>query len=217
MDVSDIITTVVERVEEQLKSISSIDSLSSYLGYSKTYLNRLFSKVVGISVLDYIKLRKITEAILGFQSHRDNIVDIAFEYGFNSHEVFIRNCKKYFKNSPGVLLHIRDWTGYPALSSEQIWALTNRGEISEKLVKLPDLILKESKTGSVTIIGSGFRGNPSKLEWNPEYTFKLIPKGIYISFRSERDQKMLIQYIKSKYPYCKTIISVNSIYYIRHS
>lgn len=219
MDVTDILLETVSRIEEDLKNISTVDSLSKYLGYSKTYINRIFSKFFGYSVLDYIKMRKITEGIQSFKTSHRNIVDIAFEYGFNSHEVFIRNCKRYFRNSPGTLINNRNWEGLSPPTREQIWFISNRGNISEKLVKLPELILEQSQSGNITIIGSGFRGVQSTLKWDPSLTFKLLPKGVYISFQTKHDEEMLVKYIEFKYPHCKTIIKVNTgntpIYYIK--
>lgn len=219
MDITTLLIETVSKIEEDLKSISSVNSLSIHLGYSKTYINRVFSRVLGYSVLDYIKMRKITEGIHCFKTSNRNIVDIAFEYGFNSHEVFIRNCKRYFRSNPGVIINNKNWKGLPVLTPDQILFLTSDGKITEKLVKLPELILQESKTGNICIMGSGFRGIPSTLKWDPSLTYKFIPKGVYISFRTEKDEEILVKYIEYKYPHCKTIIQVNSglnsIYYIK--
>lgn len=219
MDVTVILLESISHIEKELKSISSVNDLATYLGYSQTYINRIFSNIIGYSVLDYIKMRKITEGIHSFKNSNRNIIDIAFEYGFNSHEVFIRNCKRYFKSNPGVLISNKSWKGLPPLQPEQISFLSNKKSITEKLIKLPELILEQSDSGNITVIGSGFRGFQSNLKWDPGLCFKFIPKGIYISFKTDRDEKMLLNYIEFKYPQCGPIIKVNSgsnsIYYIK--
>ena len=76
-------------------------------------------------------MRKITEGLKQF-SNFNNIIDIAFEYNFNSHEVFIRNCKKYFNSSPGELLKSSKWIGLKRINREIIWFFYNKDLISIK-------------------------------------------------------------------------------------
>ncbi len=202
MKIDSTVLEVVKIIEENLKDITSVILISDRLGFSKNYLNRIFNNTLGISVLDYIKKRKITDAIHNSANNRGNIIDMAFEYGFNSHEVFIRNCKRYFKRSPSELIKMKTWSGFEKLNSEKLWFISNRDKITMKIVKLPQLVLEESETGNVLIESMNFTGIKSKLKWDSKYNFKLIPKGIYKTFFIENSDEdySLLEYIKFIYP-----------------
>ncbi|QEN04341.1 AraC family transcriptional regulator [Thiospirochaeta perfilievii] len=219
MDRLEIINETIKVIEREIKSLTSIEYVSNYLGYSKNYINRIFNSTVGITVLDYIKMRKITEGIREYKKSPGNIVDIAFEYGFNSHEVFIRNCKKYFNKVPGELIVDKNWSGLDVIKSEDLWFSENRADIVKRVVKLPELVLSKSDRGNIYIRELDFRGEQSKLVQDPYYTYKLLPKGVYLSFEVDLEDSNFIKYLELKYKHSSPIIEVrnknNIIYYIK--
>jgi AraC family transcriptional regulator len=67
---------------------------------SKFHFYRLFKAVIGLSIYEYIKRRKLYHAANQLLTSSESILDIAIQYGFASQEVFIRNFKKYYGNTP---------------------------------------------------------------------------------------------------------------------
>lgn len=222
MDSVAILKRAVKIIEDQLKDITSVSMVCETLDVSNNYLNRVFKKSFGYTALDYIKMRKITEGINSGVA-RGNIIDIAFEYGFNSHEVFLRNCKRYFNKSPGELVRLKKWSGLKKIDEKSIWFITNSDKIIKKVIILPRLVLKESKRGNVLIRNMNFRGIKSDLIWDENYTFKLIPGGTYYSFIIDRsfDNNNFFEYLKTFQPGDNNIIEYrkgsNSIYYLKKS
>lgn len=89
------IQKVIDYIEENLKNDISIGQVAAAIGYSEYHFLRIFKRFVGFTPASYIRKRRISE-IVGAMGHNDSsrpISDIAFEYGFNSKENFIRAFK----------------------------------------------------------------------------------------------------------------------------
>ncbi|MBU9710185.1 helix-turn-helix domain-containing protein [Evansella tamaricis] len=71
---------------------------STYI--SKFHFYRLFKAVVGHSVQEYVKGRILMKAAERIQNTEEDMLTIAIKYGFHSQEVFTRNFKKRFGQTP---------------------------------------------------------------------------------------------------------------------
>lgn len=188
---SDLIIKTSDFIEKNLKELLDIDGVSRAFSTSSTYLNRAYKKCLGYSAIDYLKMRKITQGIKRGVEGRGNLVDIAFEYNFNSHEVFLRNCKRYFNRTPRELIKLEDWKGCSPLSHRAVWFLTNLKYIEVTRVRLPKLELVASGRGEFRVFfrSSVFRGRKASLEWDASRIYKLIPPGIYDLYSISRDRE----------------------------
>lgn len=223
MDISNLISLTVNIIEENLKEIISISEVSNKLGVSLNYLNRNFKKIIGYTPLDYLKMRKITQGIKQGIKGRRNIIDIAFEYGFNSHEVLIRSCNRYFNKSPREILKIIDWQGCKRLDDKTLWFYLNSDKIIKKMVKLPKVVLKKSIRDDFTVYlnEESFKGEKSDLTWDAKECYKLIPEGVYKSFVISYNISKIDFLVYLKSYYSNSIIievkkSVGAIYYIKN-
>jgi len=96
--------------ESVLKSIAFIEAnlhnnigvldVANAVSYSQFYFSREFSKYAHISIYDYILRRKVSESYKDLFNSESKIVDLAFRYGFQSHEVYTRAFKKVFDENP---------------------------------------------------------------------------------------------------------------------
>jgi AraC family transcriptional regulator len=94
------IQNLVNQLEDNLSENINIVNLAKGFGISPWHFQRLFKSLVGDTLGGYIRGRKLTcGAKLLINSDR-GILDIALEFGFNSHEAFSRSFKDYFKMSP---------------------------------------------------------------------------------------------------------------------
>ncbi|CAM4320417.1 AraC family transcriptional regulator [Paenibacillus tarimensis] len=100
MDYLKAIQRFADEVEDQLESSIHIDRLIELTYVSKFHFYRLFKAVVGISVYDYIRKRKLIRAADDLRKTQHSVLDIAIKYGFGSQEVFSRNFKKLYHTSP---------------------------------------------------------------------------------------------------------------------
>lgn len=78
----------------------TLRSLSRKLGYSEFYTTRKFKEISGMQFRDYLRLRKLAFALKEVRDSERSILDIAFDFGFSSHEAFTRAFKATYGIAP---------------------------------------------------------------------------------------------------------------------
>lgn len=84
---------VIDYIEDNLQCNLSNTELAGIAGYSEYHFLRIFKDIVHLTPADYIRKRRITEIVRCMEKMERPISDIAFEYGFNSKENFVRAFK----------------------------------------------------------------------------------------------------------------------------
>jgi len=114
-----LIQIVVDEIDERIRchddETLTLQSLSKKLGYSEFHTTRRFKEISGMLIGDYIRLRKLSFALIEVRDTKDKFLDIALKYGFGSHEAFTRafktvygvTPKQYRKNPLPVLLRTK--------------------------------------------------------------------------------------------------------------
>jgi AraC-like DNA-binding protein len=88
-------------IEQHLTDNIQLQSLSKHAGYSKFHLHRIFKKMIGKSVVEYVRERRITQAAKDLITTDQRVIDIALQYRFGSQESFTRAFKKVYDMTPG--------------------------------------------------------------------------------------------------------------------
>ena len=88
-------------IEEHLNENIKVEEIASFAGYSYFHFHRVFEAVVGESVGNYLRTRRMNRAANDLIYTNKRILDIAMEYRFESQEAFTRAFKKSFKLTPG--------------------------------------------------------------------------------------------------------------------
>jgi len=91
---------MLDCVEENLTGPLTLEMLAGRLSYSPFYCTRQFHKYAGISLRNYIRLRKVSSAVIDLRDTGERIIDIAFKYGFSSQEAFTRSFKRTYGMTP---------------------------------------------------------------------------------------------------------------------
>lgn len=100
MDHLECVTTAVDYIEKNLKSSLTLNNIAKEAMMSRYYFHRVFRLIVNKSLMEYIRLRRLTLSAADIADNK-KILDVALEYGFNSEETYIRAFKKAFKITPG--------------------------------------------------------------------------------------------------------------------
>ena len=99
-------------IEANICEPISLNDLSKYARYSPYHCVRIFKELVGNSPFDYIRKLRLSRAALKLRDEKINVMDIAFDFAFGSHEGFTRAFSrefgitpyKYRKNPPPIYL-----------------------------------------------------------------------------------------------------------------
>lgn len=100
MDHIDRLNNTIEYIEANLEKNIHLELLASKFALSKYHFHRIFKALIGDPPFRYIEKRRLSRAAADLIETNKRIIDIAFDYGFNSHESFIRSFKKTYSLTP---------------------------------------------------------------------------------------------------------------------
>ena len=101
----DIIKTSLDYIERNLKTDIAAEELARMANYSLYHYYRLFSAVMGSSVAEYIKKRRLDHALAEIAGGR-KAVDVVLEYGFDTYAGFYKAFTRMYGCSPRKYLSI---------------------------------------------------------------------------------------------------------------
>ncbi|GAQ19030.1 transcriptional regulator [Oceanobacillus picturae] len=88
-------------IEQHLTDKLQLNLLAEHAGYSRFHFQRIFRKIIGKSVAEYIRERRMTQSARELITTDQRVIDIAMNYRFNSQESFTRAFKKVYDMTPG--------------------------------------------------------------------------------------------------------------------
>jgi AraC family transcriptional regulator len=98
-------------LESRSREPLDLEELASVTGRSKSYLSRVFPLVTGHSVTGYLRARRLTEAARLLADGAPDILSVALESGYGSHEAFTRAFRDQFGVTPQMVRQRRSLDG----------------------------------------------------------------------------------------------------------
>lgn len=95
------VRATLEYIERNLENKITLEDLAENTFLSKYHFHRIFNEATGVSVMEYIRRRRLIHAAERLTGTSDGITDIAMEYQFDSLDGFSRAFKRYYGISPG--------------------------------------------------------------------------------------------------------------------
>ena len=93
MNYSNAISQCIEFIEENIKSDLTPEVIASSSGYSVFHFLRVFNINKGMTLMEYVKKRRLSLAAIDLFKG-DRIIDIALDYGFKHIMVFQKHSKR---------------------------------------------------------------------------------------------------------------------------
>lgn len=90
----------IKYIDTNFKGNITLDEIAQKVGYSRCYFSSIFKKCMGMSIWDYICIKRIEEAVTQIKTTEKNISDIALDCGFNTPVNFNKLFKKYTNVTP---------------------------------------------------------------------------------------------------------------------
>ena len=97
----DCLIRALEYIENHIGEEISSEALAEYSLCSLSSLQKLFRMVCDYSIKEYISKRRLTLAARELVNTDKTVLEIAFQYGYNSPENFTRAFRKLWNKNPG--------------------------------------------------------------------------------------------------------------------
>ena len=137
----------IDFMEEHLCEDLSLEECAHQAFMSISGYYRMFFSIVGMTVKEYIRGRRLTSAYIDLQNNT-NVLDVAMKYGFNSADGFSRSFQKHFGILPSKIKGTS--SHYESLMIERMKIMDNIFENNELTQKYPDIkVIKELKSMKV--------------------------------------------------------------------
>jgi len=98
MELLDKMNRAIEYMESNITNKIDYEEVANEIGYSVYHFQRMFSFITDISMVEYVRRRRMTMAAFELQNSSIKVIDIALKYGYESPEAFARA----FQNLHGI-------------------------------------------------------------------------------------------------------------------
>ncbi|MGZ5940675.1 MAG: AraC family transcriptional regulator [Rhizomicrobium sp.] len=102
-------------IDRNLTGELSLGDVAEACGVSRYHLAHAFGESTGMSVMEYVRGRRLSEAAASLAKGASNILDLAMEYGYASHEAFSRAFRAQFGMTPEDVRKNATTEGLPVL------------------------------------------------------------------------------------------------------
>ncbi len=86
-------------IDNNVADIENVNQLAEQIGYSASYLSRVFHQQMGITISDYIKMKKV-EAAKEMLNGGMSVNDVSIRLGYPTTQSFVKMFKRYENNLP---------------------------------------------------------------------------------------------------------------------
>ena len=105
----------IDYIENHLSEDLSLEDISNFIGISDYHFRKVFYYLSGLSLSEYIKYRKLSEANKDLLDG-ESVTDVAFKYGYQSIDGFTRAFKSWSGSLPSEVTKTGVSKSFPKLS-----------------------------------------------------------------------------------------------------
>src|SRR6201994_469084 len=87
-------------IESHLAEALTLDEVAGIAGVSRFHLVRAFAAATGLPVIRYVRARRLTEAARALAGGAPDILSLALDADYGSHEAFTRAFRDHFGMTP---------------------------------------------------------------------------------------------------------------------
>lgn len=107
-------------IERNLARPLTLPEIAGSCGVSRYHLAHAFGACVGLSVMEYVRGRRLTAAAELLAAGAPDILDLAMETGYGSHEAFTRAFRAQFGTTPEMVRRRASTEDLPVVKAEKL-------------------------------------------------------------------------------------------------
>ena len=103
MDMLERMNTTIDYIEEHLLEELHMPMIAKIAGTSETEIQKAFYALTGISIMEYVRRRRLTLAGFELQKSEKTVLEIALEHGYSSPDSFTRAFRQMHGTTPSAV------------------------------------------------------------------------------------------------------------------
>ena len=107
-------------IDRNLSRPLSLADVADACGVSRHHLAHAFGETVGMTVMGYVRARRLSDAARALASGAQNILDVAIASGYGSHEAFSRAFRARFDATPETVRGVGTTAGLDLLAPMEL-------------------------------------------------------------------------------------------------
>lgn len=131
----------MDYLEQQLTGEVDMKRFQQLSGYSYPLFSRIFSIMADMTLAEYLRNRRLSEAVTDLRGSTEKVIDIALKYGYESADAFSSAFKKFHGATPS---EVRNGKPYRVFSKLQL---------SLKITGGKNMDIKVQKKAAFTVAG----------------------------------------------------------------
>lgn len=139
MNIYKCLNEITKYIDDNLEEKIDYEILTKFMGVNAYTMQRIFSLITGISLSEYIRKRRLSNA--GFDLYKTNckIIDIAIKYQYESATSFSRAFESFHGIKPSLVNKLSKLKNYPRITFDENIKIIN--ELEYKIIELEQMEL----------------------------------------------------------------------------
>ena len=129
----------MEYLESKLDAEVDLQKFQQLSGYSYALFSRLFSILADMTLAEYLRNRRLSEAVTDLRESSEKVIDIAMKYGYESADAFSAAFKKFHDATPSEVRNGKPYRVFPRLQLSL--KITGGKNMDIKIQKKPAFIV----------------------------------------------------------------------------
>ena len=113
MDMLKDFNEAMQYIEEHLNQEIDFNKVSQIAGVSEFHFRKMFSYLSGMTLVNYIRRRRLSQASLDLKQRDMKIIDVAVKYGYDSADGFTRAFREWFGINPSEVKNTNNLKIFP--------------------------------------------------------------------------------------------------------
>ncbi|GGE85753.1 AraC family transcriptional regulator [Priestia taiwanensis] len=110
------LNNVLDYIETHLDQTIDFHDIEKIVGISEYHFRRVFSFLSGMSLHEYIRHRRLSNAAFELQKGKTSVTEMAFKYGYHSVDGFSRSFKDWCGTNPSEIKKTTHFKAFPKLT-----------------------------------------------------------------------------------------------------